>query len=114
MVPRNKSFPNRLLHAASQSWFALSLGRPLSPLAAVGNSCGVVSYPPRAARRPSEFAPRSEHRAGSSLLLVVRQGMRPTTIGMAAGLVAAFSLTRFHPATLLYAVRPADPATVWR
>ena len=46
-----------------------------------------------------------------SLGLVLRQGMQPAAIGMAAGLVAARALTRFL-AALLYGVQPADPVTL--
>ncbi len=42
--------------------------------------------------------------------LVVRQGMTLAAIGGAAGLVGAFALTRVM-ASLLFSVRPDDPAT---
>jgi putative ABC transport system permease protein len=42
--------------------------------------------------------------------LVVRQGMTLAVIGVAAGLVGAFALTRVM-ASLLFSVRPGDPAT---
>jgi putative ABC transport system permease protein len=42
--------------------------------------------------------------------LVVRQGMTLVAIGVVAGLVGAFALTRVM-ATLLFSVRPGDPAT---
>jgi len=43
--------------------------------------------------------------------LVLSEGMKLAAIGMAAGLAAAFALTRFM-ADLLYGVSPADPVTL--
>jgi predicted permease len=43
--------------------------------------------------------------------IVLRRGMKLAAMGMAAGLAAAFALTRLM-AKLLYGVRPADPATL--
>jgi len=51
-------------------------------------------------------APRRE-----ILRLVVREGVTLALAGTAVGLAAAFGLTRFM-ASLLYGVRPADPATL--
>ena len=45
------------------------------------------------------------------LKLVVREGMALAAAGIAVGLVAALGLTRLM-ASLLYGVRPADPATL--
>jgi ABC-type antimicrobial peptide transport system permease subunit len=40
--------------------------------------------------------------------LVLRQGMKMVTIGLIAGLLGAFGLTRFL-SSMLYGVRPTDP-----
>ncbi len=63
-------------------------------LAAVG-IYGVMSY--AVARRTQELGIRSALGASRReiLWLVVRQGMRPAGVGMAAGLIAALLLTRF-------------------
>jgi len=42
--------------------------------------------------------------------MVVRQGMRPVAAGTAAGVVAALALTKLL-GSLLFQVRPGDPAT---
>ncbi len=79
-------------------------------LAAVG-IYGVMSYSVN--RRTRELGIRTTLGAprGEIVGLVLRQGMRPALIGLAGGLAAALALTRFL-ASLLYGVRPADPATL--
>ena len=72
---------------------------------------GVMSY--AVTRRARELGIRlalgATHR--EILGIVLKQGMRLAAIGMAAGLAAALALTRLL-ASLLYGVRPADPATM--
>jgi ABC-type antimicrobial peptide transport system permease subunit len=49
-------------------------------------------------------------RQGEIVRMVVRQGMVVALTGIAAGIAAAFGLTRLM-ATLLYDVKPTDPLT---
>jgi ABC-type antimicrobial peptide transport system permease subunit len=48
---------------------------------------------------------------GSVLGLVMGQGFTLTGLGLAAGLVAAFGMTRLMR-SLLFGVRPSDPLTI--
>ena len=78
-------------------------------LAAVG-LYGVISY--SVTRRTHEFGLRialGAHRA-SLLMLVLRQGLFLSLIGVAIGVAAALGLTRLL-ATQLYGITPTDPAT---
>ena len=79
-------------------------------LAAIG-IYGVMSY--AVTRRTHELGIRTSLGASRReiISLVMAHGMRLTAIGLAAGVVASFALTRFL-AGLLYGVRPADPATL--
>jgi ABC-type antimicrobial peptide transport system permease subunit len=71
---------------------------------------GVVSY--SVARRTKEFGLRMVLGAqgGDVLGLVMKQGTGMVLIGLAAGLVTAFALTRLM-ASLLFGVAPTDAAT---
>jgi putative ABC transport system permease protein len=78
-------------------------------LASVG-LCGVLSNAVR--RRTAEIGVRMALGAtpGSVFKLVVGHGLRLSAIGIAAGMVAAFGLTRAMT-SMLVGVKAADPAT---
>jgi predicted permease len=78
-------------------------------LAAIG-IYGVLSY--SVAQRSREIGVRVALGAtrGEVAGLVIRQALSLTSLGIAAGLVAAFVLTRWL-ASLLYETRPSDPLT---
>jgi len=79
-------------------------------MAALG-ICGVVAFV--VSRRTREVGIRMAlgARAADVLRLVLRQGMMPVLIGLAAGLVASLALGRLS-AGLLFGVPPHDPATL--
>ena len=77
---------------------------------ALGGIYGVLSY--AVSQRRSEMGVRLALGASnrSVLGLVMRQGMTPVLVGLAAGTVGAFVLTRLMR-TLLYGMTPSDWAT---
>ena len=70
----------------------------------------VVAYSVR--RRTSEIGIRIALGAKPAqiITMVLREGLRPVTIGLAAGVIGALALGRLVSA-LLFGVRPTDPAT---
>jgi putative ABC transport system permease protein len=78
-------------------------------LAAVG-IYGVISY--SVAQRTREFGIRMALGAQHSTVVgqVLRRGMLLTSLGLAAGLVGAFALTRFL-SSFLFGITATDPAT---
>jgi putative ABC transport system permease protein len=79
-------------------------------LAAVG-TYGVLSYMVMARRREIGIRMALGATRPSVIALVMKQGLQPTIIGGVVGLAGALSVNRLI-ATLLFEVRPTDPATL--
>jgi ABC-type lipoprotein release transport system permease subunit len=79
-------------------------------LAAIG-TYGILSY--SVSERTKEIGIHMALGAtrGSVLGMILGQGMRLTTVGLVAGLIASFGLTRLLQAQL-FNVKPTDPATL--
>jgi putative ABC transport system permease protein len=79
-------------------------------LAAVG-TYGVLSYQVTERRREIGIRMALGAKREAVLRSVLGYGLKPTGIGLAAGLAGAVALTRLME-TLLFEVRPTDPATL--
>jgi putative ABC transport system permease protein len=79
-------------------------------LAAIG-TYGVLSYMVTERRREIGIRMALGAERGSVLGQVLKQGLLLAGIGVAAGLIGAFGLTRLV-ASLLFGVRPTDPMTI--
>jgi putative ABC transport system permease protein len=79
-------------------------------LAAIG-SYGVLSYMVSERRREIGIRMALGADRASVLRMVMSQGLRLTLVGVVIGLAAAFAMSRVV-ASLLFGVRPSDPATI--
>jgi putative ABC transport system permease protein len=79
-------------------------------LAAIG-TYGILSYSVTERRKEIGIHMALGATRGSVLGMVLGQGMRLTCVGLVAGLIASFGLTRLLQAQL-FNVRPTDPATL--
>jgi ABC-type antimicrobial peptide transport system permease subunit len=81
----------------------------MGTLLALAGIYGVIAY--LVTLRTREFGIRMALGAtsGNVVGMVVKHGVRLAALGLAFGIAAAFAVTRLM-ATLLYGVRPTDPA----
>jgi putative ABC transport system permease protein len=103
--------------------FAEAIGRPrllaqllgifagLAILLAAIGSYGVLSYMVTERRREIGIRMALGADRASVLRMVLRQGLLLTVVGIAGGLAVAFAMNRVL-ASLLFGVRPSDPATM--
>jgi predicted permease len=113
-VPGMHTMQEVLEDSLAQRRFQMALATAFAAtallLAALG-IYGVVSY--SVTRRTNEIGIRTAlgARPSSLVRMVLRQGLTPVALGWLTGVVAAFALSRVL-GSLLYEVRPDDPATL--
>jgi predicted permease len=103
--------------------FGVAIGRPrllaqllgifagLAILLAAIGSYGVLSYMVAERRREIGIRMALGANRGSVMRMVLSQGLRLTLVGVVAGLAGAFAMNRVL-VSLLFGVRPSDPATI--
>ena len=103
--------------------FGVAIGRPrllaqllgifagLAILLAAIGSYGVLSYMVAERRREIGIRMALGANRASVMRMVLSQGLRLTLVGVIAGLAAAFAMNRVL-VSLLFGVRPSDPATI--
>jgi len=91
-------------------FWLLAVFAGLALLLAVIGLYGVLSYAVNQRRREIGVRMAVGAQRWNVISLVVRQGMRLATIGLALGLIAAFASTRLLQ-NLLFGVNPVDPLT---
>jgi putative ABC transport system permease protein len=113
LITEMQSMETLLKHAQAGTRFSLLLIGVYAVVAALLASVGLYGVLATVVRqRTAEIGVRMMLGAGPGQIfnLIVRQGLRLTAIGVSAGLIAAFALTRAMT-TMLVGVKPTDPAT---
>jgi putative ABC transport system permease protein len=107
--PLDRMISDAVLRPRFQSWLLGTFGGLALLLAAVG-IYGVIAY--GVAQRTQEIGLRLALGAPARTVvgLILRQGMRPVVVGLAAGVVLAWWLARLM-AGLLYGIGPTDTPT---
>ena len=113
LVTQVESMDTLLQRAQAGTRFSLLLIGVFAVIAALLAAVGLYGVLATVVRqRTAEIGVRMTLGAGPGQIfnLIVGQGLRLTAIGVAAGLLAAFALTRAMT-TMLVGVKPGDPAT---
>jgi ABC-type antimicrobial peptide transport system permease subunit len=112
-IARVRSMEQILSESTSRQNFnmlLLSIFAGIAVLLAAIGIYGLMSY--AVEQQTQEFGIRMALGADSRALvrLILKQGMTPALLGVAAGLAIAFGVTRLL-GSLLYGVKPTDPAS---